>query len=146
MNRPNAMSLRMRKSRQPRGRTRRRGSLTLELLLVLPILLVMLVGLLEFSLLFYARGDVVEASRAGVRMATYPGVDESAVRNEVARTLSPRLRSRARVETQLSEYPGEEVRVVVRVPMTAAAPDLLWMIGYSIRNRDLVSESRMLRE
>lgn len=113
---------------------------------MLPILLVMLVGLLEFSLLFYARGDVVEASRAGVRMATFPGIDEAAVENEVARSLSPRLRSRARVETQLSDYPGEEVRVVVRVPMTAAAPDLLWMIGYSIQNRELISESRMLRE
>ncbi|RLS54151.1 MAG: hypothetical protein DWH91_12600, partial [Planctomycetota bacterium] len=48
---------------------RRRGILSAELLLTLPILIVLLFGLLEFSLLFFARGDVVDASRAGARAA-----------------------------------------------------------------------------
>ena len=35
----------------------------MELALVLPILGILLLGLLEFTLLFYARSSVVEASR-----------------------------------------------------------------------------------
>ena len=42
----------------------------MELALTLPILMLMLLAVFEFSLLFYARGKVVEASRAATRVST----------------------------------------------------------------------------
>mgnify|MGYP003350373201 CR=1 FL=1 len=58
----------MLRNAQPTRRSRS-GVLSMELVLTLPILLILLFGLLEFSLLFFARGDVVDASRAGGRAA-----------------------------------------------------------------------------
>ena len=49
----------------PTAKPRRRGVLSMELVLTLPIVGVVLLALFEFTLLFYARGLVVEASRAG---------------------------------------------------------------------------------
>ena len=120
--------------------------MTLELLLVLPILLVMLLGLFEFSFLFYARSEIVEASRAGARLATLHGVHSEEVEVEVRRSLGGKFGAQLEVLSALEARSGEEVSVAVRVPMTAAAPDLLWPIGYSIQDRHLMSETRMLKE
>lgn len=128
------------------NRRPRRGVLSMELVLTLPILLVLLFGLLEFSLLFFARGDVVDASRAGVRAARLHGATEESVEDQVRYSLGSRLAPQARVITQLGEKTGDEVRVTVQVPMTAAAPDLLWMVGYSLKGRDLLCETRMVKE
>ncbi|RMG39657.1 MAG: pilus assembly protein, partial [Planctomycetota bacterium] len=73
-------------------RRRRGGFLTsAELVLVLPILAVLLAGLVEFSLLFFARGEIVDAARAAARIASFPGATDLDVEREVRRTLSPRL-------------------------------------------------------
>ncbi len=124
----------------------RRGILSAELLLTLPILTVLLFGLLEFSLLFFARGDVVEASRAGARAARLYGATHESVEAEVRYSLGTRLAPRAQIHTQLGHNSGDEVSVAVEVPMAAASPDLLWLIGYSLQNRPLICETRMSRE
>lgn len=137
-------------TRKPRTRlnTRgtRRGVLSMELVLTLPILLILLFGLLEFSLLFFARGDVVDASRAGVRAARLHGATEESVEDEVRYSLGARLASQVQVHTNLGDKTGDEVSVTVQVPMAAAAPDLLWMVGYSLKGRDLLCETRMVKE
>jgi Flp pilus assembly protein TadG len=46
------------------------GFLSMELVFTLPILMVVLLGLFEFSMLFFARGMVVEAARVGARKAS----------------------------------------------------------------------------
>jgi Flp pilus assembly protein TadG len=118
----------------------------MELVLVLPILMILLMGFFEFSLLFYARGDVVHASRVGARYATLSGVTEEDVANEVSSNLPPSLRRGLRVASQLGQHAGDEVTVTVAVPSTSAAPDLLWLIGYSIQNEPLVAQTRMRKE
>jgi hypothetical protein len=125
---------------------KRRGFITMELALTLPILGLLLLALLQFSMLFYARGQIVEASRAGARAATLPGTDPAAIESIVRGVLSPGLQQGLRVETELSETPGEVVSVGVSVPMTVAAPDLLWVIGISLADQNLYSETRMIRE
>ncbi len=125
---------------------RRRGILSAELLLTLPILTVLLFGLLEFSLLFFARGDVVEASRAGARAARLYGATEESVEEEVRFSLGGRLAPHAQVRAELGDKTGDEVRVAVEVPMAVASPDLLWLIGYSLQGRDLLCETRMTKE
>lgn len=128
------------------GSRRRRGLLSIELVLTLPILLFLLLGLFEFSLLFYARSSVVEASRAGARAATLSGMDQEQVEREVRRILPPALRDECQVDYQPGKRSGERVIVGVRVPMLAAAPDLLWVIGYSLEHQDLYAETSMIRE
>src|ERR1700677_2914404 len=51
----------------------RRGSLTLELLLVLPILMTVVLGAFEFSMLAQARQQLLTASREGTRVAALGG-------------------------------------------------------------------------
>ena len=127
-------------------RSRRRGILSAELLLTLPILTVLLFGLLEFSLLFFARGDVVEASRTGARAARLYGATTESVEEEVRLSLGGRLAPHVRVTAELGDKTGDEVSVAVQVPMAAASPDLLWLIGYSLQGRELLCETRMAKE
>jgi hypothetical protein len=118
----------------------------MELVLTLPILLVVLLGLFEFTWLFYARGLVVEASRAAARKGTLPGTVLFDIEAEVLRILPPRLAEQVRVQADLGEHAGDLVSVGVAVPMRSAAPDLLWPIGLSLAGQDLYSETRMVRE
>jgi len=129
-----------------RTRTRRGAVMSMELILSVPILLVVLMAVFEYSMLFFARGEVVHACRLGARLGTLPGVGPAAVDQEVRRALSPSLQRRAVVEYSPGERPGDLVSVVVRVPMRAAAPDLLWPIGLGIGSAELIAETRMARE
>lgn len=118
----------------------------MELALTLPILGVVLFGLVEFSLLFYARSTVVEASRAGARVAMLEGADYDQVEAAVYRVLPPRLRRGAQIHYLPADDNEDYVLVGVQVPMTSASPDLLWPVGYSLRGRELYAETTLLRE
>lgn len=128
---------------QHRGR---RGILSMELVLTLPILMLLLLAIFEFSFLMSARSEVVEASRAGARLATLHGVWEEEIQQEVQRALGPKFGPAAIVESHLGTYSGEEVIVTVRVPMSAAAPNLLWPVGFNIQGQELVAQTRMVKE
>ncbi len=132
----------------PRRPTRvvRRGLATAELALALPVLLVVLMAIFEFSLLFLARGEVVEASREGARVASLPGATWDSVDGAVRQSLTPRLRESVEIDISGGERAGEVTSVTVLVPMHLASPDLLWPIGYSLKGRMLIAESRMMRE
>lgn len=128
-------------------RTRsRRGVLSMELVLTLPILFILILGLFEFTMLFYSRSLVVEASRVAARKASLPGVTEQAVEEAVLRVLTPRLQNGIQVDVDLGSRSGDVVMVSVQTPMTSASPDLLWPIGFSLSGRNLYAETRMIRE
>ena len=118
----------------------------MELAMTLPILALVLAGLFEFTMLFFARGEVVEASRVAARKASLPGVTVEDVKDEVLKVLHPRFHNSLQVDAQLGEKSGDVVAVVVTVAMSDAAPDLLWPIGYSLQGRPLLSETCMIRE
>ncbi|MBX3440529.1 MAG: pilus assembly protein [Planctomycetaceae bacterium] len=125
---------------------RRRGILSMELVLTLPILGILLLGILEFTMLFFAQGTVAEASRLGARRATMQGATDGDVEEQVQFALGPRLSSSAEIRVQGAQFSGEPVIVAVAVPMTAASPDLLWPIGFGLQGQFLVSEARMAKE
>ena len=125
---------------------RRGGYLTMELVLTLPILAIVLLALFEFSLLFFARGVVVESCRAGARQGTMPGATTQSVEAEIKRVLTPSLIPGLQVNYLPGQYSGDVVQVAVRIPMTDASPDLLWPVGFSLRNRDLFAEVSMIKE
>jgi len=118
----------------------------MELVLVLPIILMLLLGLLEFSLLFFARGDVVDASRLAARHATLAGATEQDIQDAALSALPPKLRRSAEVVVDPGVHSGDPVYVAVRVPMSAAAPDLLWPAGFSLQGNHLLAETRMTKE
>jgi Flp pilus assembly protein TadG len=118
----------------------------MEFALTLPILLVVLLALVEFSMLFFARGDVVEAARAGARHASLGGATQEDVEQVVQRTLGPRLGRRASVGVAFGQSSGDPVSVAVQVPMVHAAPNLLWPIGYDIDGETIAASSQAVRE
>lgn len=126
--------------------TKRTGFLSMELALVLPIFGIVMFGLLEFTLLFYARADVVEASRIGARLATLPGVTQQNVEQEVLKILPPQLGQGAVIQAEIGEHSGDVVMVAVSIPMTLASPNLLWPVGYDLKGQNLYSETRMIKE
>ncbi len=143
---PNSFQSPMKNQIQAQKRRTRNGLLSMELVLTLPILLIVLMAMLEFSMLFFARGAVLEASRLAARKATFPGTTHEQVVSEVGKLLSPRLRSAASVYTEIGPHPGDVVGVSVQIPMSVVAPDLLWPIGYSLQGQFLIGETRMIRE
>ncbi len=136
----------IRKKNHNQKETTRRGILTMEFVMVMPILAVVLFALFEFSLLFSARTSVVEACRTGARLATVPGVQPYEIEAEVRRVLPTRLSQQCQVRTIVGENAGDPVSVVIQVPMQAASPDLLWPIGFGLKGQFFQSESRMLKE
>lgn len=127
-------------------RSRRRGFFSLELALTLPILGAVLFAVFEFSLLLSARGALLEASRVGARKASLPGVTPADVEAEIRTLLSPRWQQGLQVAVDPGLQTGDVVAVAVQLPMSAAAPDLLWPVGISLRGRQLYAETRMLKE
>jgi Zn-dependent protease with chaperone function len=124
----------------------RRGVLTMELVLTLPVLFIVLLGLFEFTMLFYSRSLIVEASRVGARKASLPGATEAAVTNDIQNVLSPRLQTGMQITVNLGQYSGDVIMVAVQTPMSSASPDLLWPVGFGLSGRNLYSETRMVRE
>ncbi len=114
--------------------------------MTLPLLLLVLFAVFEYSMLFFARGSVVEASRVGARTATYPGSSLEVVEQSVAGSLGPQLSQNANVLVEMGQFSGDRVSVVVQVPMANASPDLLWPIGFGLQGRYLVAETVMERE
>src|SRR5947209_18640608 len=98
----------MYRSRTDRGNTRRRsGSLTVELLLVLPILLTVLLGAFEFSMLAQVRQQLLLASREGARVAALGGTADD-VQLATQRNLGGALQ-RATVQASLTDATGAPV-------------------------------------
>lgn len=141
----NGMVSTSRRTIERRG-SRRAGVLSMELVLTLPLFALLLAGLLEFTLLFFARGEIVEASRVAARKATLPGATLETIEEEVLKVLHPRFHDSVQVDAELGEKSGDVVAVAVTVDMSTAAPDLLWPIGYSLQGRPLLSETCMIRE
>ncbi len=118
----------------------------MELVLTLPILLIVLMALFEFSLLFMGRSAVIESCRAGVRHGTLSGATPESVESEVRKVLPPALQEGLKLDYNPATRPGEPVRLAVQVPMSNIAPDLLWAVGFGLNGRDLIYEACMVKE
>ena len=130
----------------PASSRRRRGFFSAELVFTLPVFGLVLFGLFEFSMLFFARGQIAEATRIGCRKATLPGVAAVDVEDVVRTALPARLRQSSRVRVEPGLRSGDVVTVSLAVDMQACAPNLLWPIGYSLNNRQIYHTTRMIRE
>lgn len=118
----------------------------MELVLVLPIFLMLLFALVEFSMLSAAYARICSASQCGARYMSISGKDADAVSQRVSNFLGPDLSVNAVISAQPAEYTGQVGSVHVSVPMKNASPDLLWFIGFGLAGRNLQSSASMVME
>lgn len=127
--------------------TQRLGAiLSMELVLVLPLLLTLILALVEFGMIMQARGSVVEATRVAARCAAQSHADFEDVQLAARRALGRKLGHAAKVDVAMGDYSGDRVAVGVAVPMAAASPDFLFWIGLSHRGKYLSAVSEFVKE
>jgi len=131
---------------------RRRGVLvSAELTLALPIVVILLCAVVELSMLWSVNHLVKAASQAGCRVAClpsgHPTDSETAAYETVANVLGKqRLVDAHFVTLEPGRFTGDPVICEVRLPMGAAAPNMLAMFGFSLEGRELVARTVMRKE
>jgi hypothetical protein len=133
-------------------RNPRRGIVIVEMLLVLPLFVLLLTAMIEFSLLLAARQELMAAGREGCRVASHGAPDEE-VRAAVANVLGDGRLSRAEVtitrfeeDHALPHSPRDRVRVVVHLPTGEVVPDFLGLVGISFAEDELACGTVMSME
>ena len=118
-----------------------------ELLLLLPIILALILGMVEYSMILSIDQQLAVASREGARVAAQGG---SASEAEAAARLvlgpgSVGLESV--VTSQLTDVSGDPVLVrVVIADAATVVPNLLRFAGFSIKDKPLAGAAIMRRE
>ena len=121
------------------------------MLMFFPILIALIFALTEFSLLWAANHTLKAASAAAAREASLPAVSEEA-RYAAAQQACERVLNdedtMAAIEMNIDAglHTGDPVTVDLACPMDAACPDLLAVIGISIKGRNLKAKTVMRRE
>jgi len=134
--------------RKGRYSRRRLGAIhAVELLLLLPIVLILIVGMVEYSMILSIDQQLAVASREGARVAAQGG-DSCEV--EAAARLALGCGSvgqNAVVTSQLTDISGNPVLVRVAVcDASSVVPDMLRFLGFSIQNQELAGATVMRRE
>jgi hypothetical protein len=130
-------------SRKP---NRKGAILSMELVLILPIFLLLVFSIVEFSMLMSAHTRVVNAAQSGSRLMCISGAGESEVKERVTSLLGPMLAKDCLIQVYPASYAGEIGRVSIQVPMRNASPDLLWMTGFSLQDRSFDADAPMVME
>lgn len=134
------------KSAVSRSSNRRGAILSMELVLILPILLLLIFSMVEFSMLMSARTRVANAAQSGSRLMCINGAGVDEVKDKVTSLLGPALAINCSITVQPAQYAGQIGRVTVRVPMKNASPDLLWIAGFSLDDRSIDADAPMVME
>ncbi len=136
-----------------KGPRRRRlaGSLSVELLLILPILMALMLGMFRFGLELHARQRLQVACRDAARVAALGG-DRLDVEHAAARSLGDGRLAEAEVLAVLEDEDGgplpsgESVMVEVRLATIRVVPDLLRFVGISHANDVMAASVAMRKE
>jgi len=128
---------------------------TLEALFVLPVLLLVLLGSVEFGLLLSCRHQLWGACREAGRLAAL-GHGRDRIHAVVCQYLGESRASQAEIEVEDGSGkacrepgeipPGETVRLRLRLAAPCAAPDLLRFVGFSLQGQMLEVETVWRRE
>lgn len=139
-------------------RRRQTAMLTVEMMLTLPILLVVALAIIEFSMMLIGMQAVSAAAHAGVREASLPGSSASSVVQRVNDALdSWSFQNDVDVLIFVNNLPadgaplveaqtGDEVSVTVRVGAAKVAPNALLIVGISIAGKELEQTFVMRKE
>ncbi len=93
-----------------------RGAAVVELAVVLPLLLTLVFGIIEFGWVFMVRETLTNASREGCRVAVLQGSTEENIRDQVAASMSPAGLSTYSVVIERSSPGNSSETVKVLIP------------------------------
>ena len=137
---------------------RRAAMLTFELCLTLPILLVVGIAIVQFSLMLLGSQAISAAAHAGAREACLPGASSPSVVRAVENALQGySFQNNCRVSIFVNNQPetdfplssaitGDTVGVTVRVGAAHVAPNALLLVGISIADTTLQQTFVMRKE
>ncbi len=131
------------------ARKSRSGSLSLELVIVLPILLTVLLAVVQIASYLMATQAIQAAAMAGVREATLPGAATARVRNAVTGALSgwSFVTALREDDIQIADLPGGRVSVTVSVDADKAALNtMLHLPGFDLSNKKIRGQYIMRKE
>jgi Flp pilus assembly protein TadG len=117
-----------------------RGTVALELAVVAPVLMLLVLGLLQFALWYHAQNVVQSAAQEGARTAAAEEGSVEAGRTRALEVLQAGLGQAASNEDAVASVNQDAAQVVV----TAEMPGLLPIPG--LRSFTLSSESTAFRE
>ncbi len=140
-------------SNRSRARRRKGAVLSIELVMVVPILLSILLALVEFGILLMATQGVGAGASVGARAAGVASSSRASVEAAIDTALQGWVWQgqhevlifvNGQADTGsnhllASAVTGDVVSVTVKVPMDQAAPDLLRYFGISIADKELIS-------
>jgi Flp pilus assembly protein TadG len=119
---------------------RERGSVALELAVVAPVLMLLVLGVLQFGLWYHAQNVVETAALEGARVAAAEGGTAGAGKSRALEVLQEGLGQAAEVEGATASIDLDAARVEV----TAQLPGLLPIPG--LRSFSLSSKATVFRE
>ncbi|MFT5522437.1 MAG: Flp pilus assembly protein TadG [Pirellulaceae bacterium] len=149
---------------------RRRGmTLSIELVMILPILTILTVGIIEFSIIMLSSQAISTAAHLGTREAALPSADYDTVADAVSDALRTKIWEGQHevvifvtdattmmtlkddgtpgADIQLEDAnTGDQISVTVTVPTNQAAPDILSIIGLSTSGSELTTTFVTRRE
>lgn len=94
-------------------RKNQKGAALLEFALVLPILLLLVFGIIEFGLLFYNKQVITNASREGARAGIVNGVAEGAIKTIVVDYCKDSVDKSSKVLSLKGKIPISETEIKV---------------------------------
>jgi len=120
---------------------------SLEALLVIPVLLVVVVALVEFAMLIAAEQKLAEASGVACRTASV-GRSDNDCKEAVKAVLGKHQYESAKVYIDRHRDPhcGDVIEVCIHLPAKAAAPCVLRSCGVKLTDDDLVGRTYMRAE
>lgn len=116
------------------ARSRRGAILSAEMLLVFPVLIIVLFGIIEISLLISTTNQLKLASNVGARVcATTPGPCDAAVELAINQVLgNSSTFDNVSVTCDDDGVSGGLCTITLTMPKTDAAPDLLGVLGLKL--------------
>jgi len=129
----------------------RRGSLTVELLLLLPVLILIVLAAIELSQMVSVNQRLQAASEQAARAASQ-GADSEEIARVARQVLGKGALANAEIKAKwLDDHgrplpSGELVEVVVSIPAKKAVPDFLRVVGFGLANKTLSGRTAMRKE
>jgi hypothetical protein len=119
------------------------GEALVEMALVLPILIVLSMGMLDFGRAFYMKSLLDQAAREGARVAVVTAPDEDVVKGRV----NDLLGTLPHVTNVSAVAPNKMVTVTVTATFTFVTPLVFTLIGASYGNTiNMIGQSSMRKE
>ena len=137
------------------GRFRRKGAVfSVEMMMVITVLIPLMFALTEFSLLWSAKHLLEAAAFEGARAAAMPAMSPE-LRRDAAQEAVESVLAKPRFQDPDTGYAmtcepgnfhGDMVEIRLQLPMTTASPDMLGIIGISIKGKFLTAEAVTARQ